>query len=104
MKAIISKDGKVVNAPLLRRYWKEWRRRDALIRRGMFADIEPIEQVLRQKDEGEGQASAGDQSQPWAKDQWQYVKAHILQVEGQVLYLNGKVDEMRSKRKPRGKY
>ncbi|KKM99642.1 hypothetical protein LCGC14_1145910 [marine sediment metagenome] len=38
MKAIIE-DGKVINGPLLRRYWAERNRRHAIIRRGMFRDL-----------------------------------------------------------------
>ena len=74
----------------LRRYWKEWRRRDDIIRRGMFRDLEPIEQV----------SPPAEVPQPWSKDQWQYVQ----QLRAGFLHLRNKVTELQAKRKPRGQY
>ena len=87
--------GKVENAEQLRRYWRDWRERNDRIRRGMFADLEAIEQVS---------STAGSSPepivQPWAKEQWQYVQ----QLRAQVNYLNNKMLELRAEKKKGNSY
>lgn len=84
-------DGEVINPVYLRRYWKEWRRRDNIIRRGM--NLDNLEQVSPPVDTPDAEA-------PWANDQWQYVQ----QLRAQVNFLQNKINKHLDKRKSGGKY
>lgn len=93
-KAII-KDGKVVNAEQLKRYYRDKRERDYFIQRGAYQDkayeklysdvpIETTDKRARLKPDV-----------PWAKEQWQSVQ----QLRAMVNHLNNKITELRAVKK-----
>ncbi len=83
-KAII-KDGKVVNAEQLRRYWRDKGERDWVIRQGMFRDIR----------EAEAQEEKPQPETPeWSSRQFDIVN----QLRGQVLHLENRVIKLLEKK------
>ena len=88
-RAII-KDGKVVNAEQLRRYWRDRSERDYIIRRGMFQDLE--------RDSKEIQESQPEP--PWTKRQFDIIN----QLRGQMIHLEKKVIELYKKEKVDKRY
>ena len=86
--------GKVENAELLRRYWRDENERRYHLRRGMFADLEQLPVAL-----AGGSTGAPQIFRPRPIDK------EIDQLKGQVAYLNNKVLELRAeKKKGRGEY
>jgi hypothetical protein len=76
-KAIITEDGKVVNADQLRRYWRDRNERLAVIRRGMFADLPELypepEKPLK-INQGAFDDPFEQETKPWKVDQWKYAE------------------------------
>lgn len=82
----VIKDGKVVNAEQLRRYWRDWRERDTIIHRRMFQDIREAE---AQEEEPQPQAPE------WTKRQFDIIN----QLRGQMIHLENKVIKLYERKK-----